>query len=132
MYQHNIKTALAQLLLCFFIAGCATEVKRHPQTLLPLGVTPHPEKRLITSEVSFKLDSGFDRTLRKDTSWTLVGAIEQGNVFASTDSVFSVEGAHVHEAYLVVNTGMLVGFYLPVERAFSPLNLTSNVNLWEK
>jgi len=31
-----------------------------------------------------------------------------------------VEGAHVHEAYLVVAGDRLVGFYLPVEKAYSP------------
>lgn len=128
----KIQASLAHLLLCFFVVGCATDVKRHPETLKPLGVTAKAEERLIKSEVRFTLDSGFERMIRKNTSWTLIGTIEQGNVFASTDSVFSVEGAHVHEAFLVVNTGMLVGFYLPVERAFSPLNLTNNINLWEK
>ena len=33
---------------------------------------------------------------------------------------FTVEGAHVHEAYLVIAGEKLVGFYLPVESSFAP------------
>jgi hypothetical protein len=38
------------------------------------------------------------------------------------NDVFTIEGAHIHEAYLVVDAGdQLVGFYLPAEQAFSPM-----------
>jgi hypothetical protein len=36
------------------------------------------------------------------------------------NQVFMVEGAHVHEAYLVLDGDQVVGYYLPVERAFAP------------
>jgi len=45
----------------------------------------------------------------------------QGTGSTSVGGVFTVEGAHVHEAWPVVSVGELVGFYLPVEKAFMPL-----------
>jgi hypothetical protein len=42
--------------------------------------------------------------------------------------VFTLEGANIHEAWLVIRGAALVGFYLPAERAFSPL--TSPVPLY--
>ncbi|WP_234480884.1 hypothetical protein [Paraburkholderia nemoris] len=36
--------------------------------------------------------------------------------------MFTIEGRQVHEAYLVVAKGSLVGFYLPGEAHFSPLD----------
>jgi hypothetical protein len=38
----------------------------------------------------------------------------------------------VHEAYPVVQNQRLVGFYLPVERAFSPLSHSTNLLLEER
>jgi hypothetical protein len=45
----------------------------------------------------------------------------QGNVYRTRDQVVTVEGSHIHEAYIVVTERSLVGFYLPVERTFSPV-----------
>jgi len=132
MISSNIITVSFQSLLCISLIGCAAEVKRQPETLRSAIEETNAERRAITADVRFTLDSGYERVLRKDTIWRLVGTLAQGNVYASSDSVFSIEGAHVHEAYLVVNSGKLVGFYLPVERSFAPLNSTSNINLWEK
>jgi hypothetical protein len=36
--------------------------------------------------------------------------------------VFTVEGAQVHEAGLVISGAKLVGFYMLVEKAFVPLD----------
>jgi hypothetical protein len=118
--------------LCFFLMGCAAEVIRHPETLQSMEATLGAERRLVKQDTVVTFDSGYERVIRKDTTWRLVGSVSQGKVYASADSVFSVEGAHVHEAYLVVTGGNLVGFYLPVERSFAPLNSARVVNLWEE
>ena len=47
----------------------------------------------------------------------VVGRVAQGLVLKPTQTVLTVEGAHMHEAYAVHRDGQLVGFYLPVERA---------------
>jgi len=68
-----------------------------------------------------RLDSGYDRSIRAGTEFVDAGGIAQGDILKPTNATFTVEGAHMHEAYLVVNTGRIVGFYLPVEKSFSPL-----------
>jgi hypothetical protein len=37
-------------------------------------------------------------------------------VYATRDRVLTVEASNVHEAYIVVSNGKLVGFFLPVEK----------------
>ena len=63
---------------------------------------------------------GYRRTIRQGSVWTRVGRVSQGEVYKPTNQVFMVEGTHVHEAYLVLDGDQVVGFYLPVERAFAP------------
>src|SRR5206468_395365 len=66
------------------------------------------------------LERGFRRRIPRGSTWTLIGRSPEGQVFRPVDQVFTVEGEHVHEAYLVLDGDRVVGFYLPVERAFAP------------
>jgi hypothetical protein len=50
-----------------------------------------------------------------------VGLLPQGQVFRPVGTVFTIEGANMHEAFLVIQDARLVGFYLPGEHAFAPL-----------
>src|SRR5262249_48913216 len=63
---------------------------------------------------------GYKRIIARGSVWTRVGRIAEGEVYKPAGGVFTVEGAQVHEAYLVMEGDRVVGFYLPVERAFSP------------
>ncbi len=65
---------------------------------------------------------GYSRVVRAGTHWRYIGSLAQGDVYKPIDSTFTVEGAHIHEAYLVLKDGVLVGFYLPVEQAISLLD----------
>jgi hypothetical protein len=58
-----------------------------------------------------------------------VGRSAEGEIFRPADGVFTVEGTQVHEAYLVLDGNRLVGFYLPVERAFSPSRSDPDIRL---
>lgn len=108
--------ALGCLLL---LAGCASEVTRHPAELIP---APAAVRYVLTRPLTVELDSGYTRSVPAGTEFVEVGSVQQGKVLRRTDGgVFTVEGAHVHEAYPVVQSSRLVGFYLPVEKAFSPL-----------
>ena len=49
-----------------------------------------------------------------------MGSIPQGEVYRTTDQIVTVVGPNVFEAQIVVRDGALVGFYLPVERAYTP------------
>lgn len=123
---------LATALLCILLAGCAAEVVRLPASLKPLESGPGNAPLRVGRDTPVIFDTGYERVIRKDSSWKAVGRIAQGKVYACANDTFSVEGAHVHEAYLVVAGGSLVGFYLPVEKSFSPLQSNHVVNLWEE
>lgn len=75
----------------------------------------------LEKEVNFVLDKGFRRKLKQGTKWNYVGNVSYGDVFRSKDQILTVEASNIHEAYIVVSAGKLVGFYLPVERSYSPL-----------
>lgn len=107
---------LAGLLL---LAGCASEVTRHPVDLSPASA---PVRYVVITAIAVELDSGYTRTVAAGTELIEVGSISQGKVIRPTNTVFTVEGAHMHEAYLVLQNARLVGFYLPVEKSFSPLS----------
>ena len=64
---------------------------------------------------------GFSRTLRKGTRWDPVGRLVEGVVYRSCDQTLTIECSNVFEVYLVIEGQHIVGFYLPVEKGFSPL-----------
>ena len=76
---------------------------------------------VLDRDVHLELPTAYDRLLKQGSRWIPVGNIPQGAVFRPDGHVLTIEGAHVHEAYIVISTERLVGFYLPVEKAFSPL-----------
>ncbi|MBL0728912.1 hypothetical protein [Piscinibacter sp. HJYY11] len=112
-------------------AGCAMEVKRHPVELL--AATPERGQRFATSQaVELVLESGYPRSIAAGTEFIVVGRVAQGLVLKPTQTVLTVEGAHMHEAYAVLHAGQLVGFYPPVEHAFAPLPLAVSLPLLER
>ena len=99
------------------LASCAPSVVHESARL-----TPDTGKSLrLTRAAEVRLSTGYSTTLRAGTRWELVGTIPQGEVYRTRDQVVTLEGAHIHEGYIVVKQGALAGFYLPVERAFSPV-----------
>jgi len=52
----------------------------------------------------------------------------QGVVYKSKDQVLTVEASNIYEANIVVLSNKLVGFYLPVEHTFSPLDSKVKLN----
>jgi len=101
------------------LAACAPEVVRQPTQLTPLT-----EQRggaiEIAEDTPISVGPGYQRVIRRGSVWTGIGRVAEGEIFKPVDRVFTVEGAHIHEAYLVLDGDRVVGFYLPVERAFSP------------
>lgn len=109
------------LLAAAWLAGCASEVVRQPVELSVAG--PEAGRQYtLSGEVAFTLDSGYRRTLATGTEFAVAGRFAQGTVLRPTRTVLTVEGKHMHEAYAVLRDDRLVGFYLPVEKAFSPLS----------
>ena len=73
----------------------------------------------INRDEKVKVSGWANRVVRAGTHWRYVGSLPQGDVYKPTDSTFTVEGSNIHEAYLVVKDGALVGYYLPVEQTIS-------------
>jgi hypothetical protein len=61
--------------------------------------------------------------------WHPAGALPQGGVFKTQDQVLTVEGSNIHEAYIVVKEARLVGFYLPANGTYSPLEQPVDLQL---
>ena len=61
--------------------------------------------------------------------WIFVGSLPQGDVFKSRDQILTIEGSNIYEAYIVVVSDNLVGFYLPAEGTFSPLKKPLNLSI---
>jgi hypothetical protein len=120
MSNRTLRSAGVWLIAAALTAGCATDVKRQPVELNP-AVAEQAQRWLLRQDVQVKLDSGYTRTIRANTEFVTAGRIGQGLVLRPAGTVLTVEGAHVHEAYAVVQSDRIVGFYLPVERAFSSL-----------
>lgn len=108
------------------LVACAA-VQHSPAQLQSLAVSGQPAPRVLAKEAGVTLDTGYTRTLKAGSRWRAVGTLDQGDVYRPVGDVFTVEGAHIHEAWLVVRNGMLVGFYLPAEHDYSPLGATASL-----
>ena len=105
-------------LLC--LGACAIPVK---QLKLEQPMTPAAGRSFVlTADAECSVGTGYGRTLRTGTRWQLFGTLREGEVYRSPDQVLTVEGYNVHEAYLIVKDGALVGFYLPVEQTLTPVS----------
>lgn len=111
---------LAAALLAIGVAACAPEIERERATLEPVSNSQPARDLVIARTTDIYLSSNYVRTLVAGSRWSPAGRLAGGTVYRPTDgAVFTIEGAHVHEAHLVVREGMLVGFYLPGELAAS-------------
>jgi hypothetical protein len=113
----NRSLRLISVGIALFVAACAPSV-----TQLPTQLTPGTGKSFrLARGVEADISTGHSTTLRANTRWELVGTISLGEVYRTREQVVALRGDGVHEGYIVVREGVLVGFYLPVERAFCPV-----------
>lgn len=75
----------------------------------------------LAADVDVDIGFGYHRILKKGTTWRSLGRLPQGDVYTTSDQVLTVEASNIQEAYIVIESRKLVGFYLPVEKTFSPL-----------
>lgn len=112
---------LSILFAIALLAGCASEIKSIP---VDLELTP-PDQTFETitfnNAVTIKLPTGYTREIRSGSHWVLIGTIPQGKVYKPLDYIFTVEGANIREAYIVIYQSRLTGFYLPGENSFYEL-----------
>lgn len=108
--------------LLVVLAGCASEVVRAPTTLMPMPATAQSSEMalVLRQAITLGASSNYPRTIAAGSRFEAVGTIEQGRVYRPVNTVFTIVGKHEHEAYLVIERRQIVGFFLPVERAFAP------------
>jgi len=111
---------IGMFLVGALMLGACASVQMQPTTL----TTADGEPTVITVErdTEVKLDTGYTRTVRAGTRFAFVGTVPQGKVYRPIDAVLTVEGTHMHEAWVVADGEKLVGFYLPVEKSFVALS----------
>lgn len=110
----------AMVLCALLVVGCAPAVKTESAQFEVAGGMGRPAIR-VDRPVIVRLATGYSRTLEPTMSWRVAGRVAQGAVLQPVGSVFSIEGRQVHEAWLVVRGQQLVGFYLPAESRYAPL-----------
>lgn len=97
-------------------------IPRVEATLQPVAHGVLENRIRLTQPVKVTFSTGYTRLLAAGSDWRLAGNVSQGRVYRPVDAPFTIEGSQVHEAYLVIDGGTLVGFYLPGERMVSPLS----------
>ena len=107
------------------LAACALEVVRAPMNLIPVKGSEF----VLTQPAYLVLDSGYQRTINSGTTFLEVGTTQYGVVLKPLNTSFTIEGAHMHEAYPVIQNGTVTGFYLPVEKSFSPLTKPAAISI---
>jgi hypothetical protein len=106
------------LIVLGLLSACALPVRQ--EALQQPIVLSSGRSFVLTADATCSINTGYSRTLRQGTHWQLDGTIPQGDVYRSPDQTLTVEGFNVHEAFPVVQNDALVGFYLPVEKTFTP------------
>jgi hypothetical protein len=106
-------------LLCCVLASCVDlDVHGQATHFEPLSPGVTPREIVVAHDVTVNLSTGYSRKLLNGSVWSAAGSVPQGDVYKPHDTVFSVEGLNVHEAYLVLSGSKLVGYYLPAEHAY--------------
>lgn len=120
--MHGNMTKLLHTIVALTVAAglSACAAVRHSPATLTIAAADAPY--VLSSALELTLDTGYARTLKAGSRWLRQGTLAQGTVYKPWQDVFTLEGAHIHEAWLVVQDERLVGFYLPAERGFSPLS----------
>jgi hypothetical protein len=120
---------LAGCVAAGLLAACAAAVPALPAQFTAVVPSQAPALLVLQAAATVRLTTGYTRDLPAGGRWRAVGSLPQGTVYSPVGTVFSIEGRHVHEAYLVIKDGVLNGFYLPAESAFSPLALPLTLTL---
>lgn len=110
--------------LAFFTAltevACVDVSSQPAQFVAVSEGTGHREVE-VTETIHFMPETGYERVLKVGSRWRLVGHVSQGEVYKSVNSILTLEGTNIHEAYLVYDGKVITGFYLPGEAAYTEL-----------
>lgn len=110
------------LLAISLLAGCAFDVIHVEQRPTQFDATLQAAPFELAADIVVAVGPGYARTLRKGSRWMPVGRVAEGDVYRSRDQVLTVEASNIHEAWLVVHENRVVGYFLIVEKTFSPVS----------
>lgn len=110
------------LLIVSLSGGCAFDLIHVEQRPAQFDASFQGTPFELAADVVVTAGPGYTRTLRKGSRWMPVGRVAEGDIYRSRDQVLTVEASNIHEAWLVVRGGKAVGYYLVVERTFSPVS----------
>lgn len=99
------------------LLGCSLPKKR-----VQLMNTHAPATLRVEAEETLSCKSGYSSKVKENTLWKSVGKINEGTVFKPIDSIFTIQGSHIYQSYIVMNGNEVVGFYLPVSSEYSPIS----------
>jgi hypothetical protein len=122
---NKIRLAIASAIASVALYGCAPPLPVQHAQFTP--VVAEQQKVRFVDSVDIKLSTGYSRRVKSGSLWRLAGQLPQGSVYRPINDVFSVRGQQMHEAWLVVSNDRLVGFYLPGEAHFSPLDPSPSI-----
>ena len=112
--QKKIITFSILLISCAFDLA---HVKYNPTVLV--SCTENCPTFIIENDIFLNnLPCGYNRKIKKDSEWKMLGSIKEGKVFKPLNQCFTIECSNVFEAYLVLDGDNIIGFYLPVEDGF--------------
>jgi hypothetical protein len=119
----------ALIIACLLITACASEIRSVPAEISPVesGYT-----FVLTKDILITLETNYTRKLSRNTRLLQIGSIPCGEIYKPLDTIFTIEGANIHEAYLVISGSKLVGFYLPGQNAFSSLSKQIHIPLQQE
>src|SRR5215831_17530046 len=118
--QQRGSMKVAYALALALVAGCASEIYRKPTQF---SASTDAATFVVARDITVTPTLGDPATLKAGSTWVHVGQVPEGPVYAIKNDVFMVKGRNAHEAQCVVaEGGRLIGFFLPVERAFVPVD----------
>lgn len=118
--------------LAVLLAACAFDlvhVKQIPAKIETNQLSKTPF--ILEKELDVSCGTGYSTKLKQGTRWNYVGTLTYGDVYKTKDQILTVEGSNIYEAYIVVSNDKLVGFYLPVEKSYSPISKPKELNIKE-
>jgi hypothetical protein len=105
------------------VGSATTAVELKPARPLPQA----SQDIQLQSPATFRFGIQYGHELPAGSRWREVGLLAQGTVYRPLNSVFLLDARQPGEAYPVVASGKLQGFFLPGERRFAavrPVELT--------
>ena len=111
-------TKKSLLIVLLVVAGCASEVPRSPSPFSQMSAQSPVHVIQLESDIVIDVGTGYSRMLPRGTVLKRTGTVTEGDVYKPINYTLTLEGANIHEVHLVLKDLEVMGFYMPVEKAF--------------